>query len=358
MRIKVYRAATIALAMAEIRDALGLDALILSTATLDGGVEVTAALETEDEPGLLSPLHGVMPVDPRWDEAIGMRPVPDRPWARHNLPADLAAALGHEPVEAACARLFRFGRIPISSGDAPTMLVGPPGVGKTLTIAKLAARLVLDGHTPMVITADEQRAGAVEQLAGFTRLLGLTLIAAGRPETLGRALARRAAKAPVLIDAPGLDLQDPGQHRLMTDLLSVSGAKPVLVLAAGGDPCEAAEIAMDHASTGARHLLATRLDRNGRLGGILAAARAADLILTEAGTSPSVADGLEPLSAGCLSLRLCRDRGNVTPVRPQRDVAFDDGGDAPRADPLAIHIAAQAGAARASSRPTFWKTLP
>lgn len=358
MRIKVYRAATIALAMAEIRDALGLDALILSTATLDGGVEVTAALETDDEPGLPSTLDGVLAMDPRVDQAIGIRPIPDQPWARHNLPADLVAALGHGSVEAACARLFRFGRIPISSGEAPTMLVGPPGVGKTLTIAKLAARLVLDGHTPMVITADEQRAGAVEQLAGFTRLLGLTLIAAGRPETLGRALARRMVKAPVLIDAPGLDLQDPAQHRLMTDLLSVSGANPVLVLAAGGDPSEAAEIAVDHAAMGVRHLLATRLDRHGRLGGILAAARAANLILTEAGTSPSVADGLEPLSAGRLSHRLCRDRGSVGAVLPRRDAPFDDGGDAPHADPLAIHIAAQAGAARASSRPTLWKTLP
>ncbi len=71
------------------------------------------------------------------------------------------------------------------------MLVGPPGAGKTLTCAKLAARHVLRGAAPGVITADGQRAGASAQLAAFTGVLGLTLAVAPTPATLGKALARR-----------------------------------------------------------------------------------------------------------------------------------------------------------------------
>ncbi len=363
MRIKVYRAATVALAMAEIRDALGLDALILSTTSRDGGVEVTAALEIEDEP-TLSPFLSVpdmLAADAPTDGGPGSRTLPDRtpadPWARHNLPRELAAALRQEPAERVCARWFRFGALPIAGGQPPTMLVGPPGVGKTLTVAKLATRLVLSGQHPLVITADDRRAGAVEQLAGFTRLLGLTLIAAGRPDSLGRALERRDGDAPVLIDAPGLDLQDPAHLDLMNDLLTVSDARPVLVLAAGSDPLETAEIAADHARLGARHLLATRLDRAGRLGGILAAAKAGDLMLTEAGTSASVADALERFSPAGLAHRLCPDRPLETSAAPDA-MPRVIGGQAGPPGTLALHIAAQAGAARAAKRPIFGKMLP
>lgn len=355
MRIKLFRAATVALAMAEIRDTLGLDALILDTAKVDGVVEVTAALEiVEDESETFSPLPGVIAFG---DEDLPVQPAvrhpPARPWSRHNLPAELDQALMHEPAQAACARLLRFSPLPLGTGAPPVMLVGPPGAGKTLTIAKLATRLVLDGQMPMVITADEQRAGAVEQLAGFTRLLGLTLIAAGRPETLSRALARRAPGAPVLIDAPGLDLLDPAHNALATELLAAAGACPVLVLPAGIDPVEAVETAQACASShDVRHLLATRLDRQGRLGGILAAARAADLALTEAGISSAVANGLEPVSAEFLARRLSpvavmpgeHQRLGTESARPRLHVL-------PSSNALAAHIAAQAGA----SRTAIWK---
>ena len=49
MRIRIFRATSLADAMAQVRDELGLDALILGTETRAGLVEVTAALETEDE---------------------------------------------------------------------------------------------------------------------------------------------------------------------------------------------------------------------------------------------------------------------------------------------------------------------
>ncbi len=362
MRIRIFRAASLADAMAQVRDELGLDALILGTEARAGLVEVTAALDTEDEPepaARLDPLPGLalagLPPD--------LLPVPRaaEPLLRHKLPPALLSALGDGPLEAACSRLFRFSRLPLDADGPPLLLAGPPGSGKTLTVAKLATRLVMEGHRPLVITADERRAGAIEQLAAFTRLLGLTLIAAGRPDMLARALGRREALSPVLIDAPGLDLLDPAQDALQGELIAASGACAALVLPAGLDPAEAEDVAHAHALHGVQLLVPTRLDRAARLGGVLAACHGAGLALTEAGIGTDVADGLARLTPVTLAARLAavvppRGEASVPPSRqpmplPDQTVAQPQ----PAAmghGALSLHIAAQAGVHRLPSRKT------
>ncbi|WP_419727861.1 hypothetical protein [Lichenicola sp.] len=377
MRIRIFRAATLAGAMAQVRDELGLDALILTTSSQGGVVEVTAALEPEDEPDPPALSGPAPPLDvqvtrepaPAYHASAPLQsgsPLQDT-LGRHGLPPSLLAALRQGPLEAGCSRLFRFTRLPLDADAPPLLLAGPPGAGKTLTVAKLAARLVMEGHRPLVITSDEQRAGAVEQLAAFTRLLGLTLIAAGRPEMLERALQRREPLSPVLIDAPGLDLLDPAQAEQLACLVSASGARLALALPAGLDPLEAVDIAMAHAGLGADLLVATRLDRNGRLGGVLAAAQASDLALTEAGTGPGIADGLAQLTPMSVATRLgatesarapTRAPGNVSPGMPAMTRRAPLDPPAPRdgliGGTLALHIAAQTGA----SRLPLWKTNP
>jgi flagellar biosynthesis protein FlhF len=160
----------------------------------------------------------------------------------------------------------------------------------------------------MVVTADGKRAGATEQLAAFTRLLGIDLIVASHPVTLGRALARRQDAAPVLIDAPGCDPFDPAQVEELAALAATASAMIVLVLPGGMDPAEAADLAAAYAAAGASQLVATRLDLARRLGGILAAAAAGRLALTEAGIGAGAADGLVPLTPAFLAERLLQTR--------------------------------------------------
>ena len=219
----------------------------------------------------------------------------------------------------------------------------------------------MEGYRPLVITADEQRAGAIEQLAAFTRLLGLTLIAAGRPEMLARALARREALSPVLIDAPGLDLLDPAQDALQGELIAASGACPVLVLPAGLDPAEAEEVAAAQALHGVQLLVPTRLDRTARLGGVLAACHGAGLALTEAGVGTDVADGLARLTPVTLAARLAaivpthRQAPIVPPLQPppaQVLAGIQAQPDTARHGALSLHIAAQAGIHRLPFRKT------
>lgn len=319
MRIRIFRAPTLAEAMAQIRSELGPDALILSDRSRDGFIEVTAALETNDVPELRAPAQPKIGLDdlepfsvpsprPR-ASSISREPAAreaglDSTLAWHGIPPALIAALRTGSIEQACARTFRFTTLRIGPEDAPLLLAGPPGAGKTLTVARLATRMVLAGEQPMVITADGRRAGAVEQLAAFTRLLGLTLVAANTPAMLARALERRVADQPVLIDAPGLDLDDPAQAEILQALLAASSAAMALVLPCGLDPNEAQEIAGAHSALGAQALIATRSDPARRLGGILCASASAGLPLAEVGIGSAAADSLVPLTPAFLAERL------------------------------------------------------
>jgi flagellar biosynthesis protein FlhF len=291
MRLKLFRAPAMAAAMAQVRAELGPDALILGTRRIASGVEITAALEPDDP---LPP----SPPDPARLAALQF----------HAVPATLQASLQAGALDAALAEALSFDTLKLAAEASPLLLSGPPGAGKTLTVARLATRLVLAGTMPMVVTADGKRAGATEQLAAFTRLLGIDLIVASHPVTLGRALARRQEAAPVLIDSPGCDPFDPAQVDGLAALATTASARIVVVLPGGMDPAEAADLAAAYAAAGASQLVATRLDLARRLGGILAAAAAGRLALTEAGIGAGAADGLVPLTPTFLAERLLQTR--------------------------------------------------
>ena len=289
MRMKLYRAPSMAEAMAQVRAELGAEALILATRRVAGGVELTAALEAE-------PSIAAVPPD-----GARMRLLE---W--HGVPSILAERLATAPLAAAFGQVLAFETLDFGPDQPPLLLAGPPGAGKTLTVARLATRLVMGGTKPLVITTDGQRAGATEQLAAFTRLLGLTLIVASHPATLARALLRRQPGCPVLIDAPGADPFDPAQRDEVTAFAVTASAHIALVMPAGLDAFEAADLAEAFAAAGATLLVATRLDMARRLGGIVAAAERGALRLAEAGIGPGAADGLVPLSPSLLAQRFQR----------------------------------------------------
>ena len=112
----------------------------------------------------------------------------------------------------------------------------------------------------------------------------------------------------MLIDAPGCDPFDPAQVEELAALAGTASARIVLVLPGGMDPAEAADLAAAYAAAGATQLVATRLDLARRLGGVLAAAAAGRLALTEAGIGPGAADGLVPLTPALLAERLLQTR--------------------------------------------------
>lgn len=299
MRLKSYSAVTMSEAMAMVRAELGDDAIIVSTQRASGGqgVRITAALEEHvSDQEIAEVLSGspLSPVNETIRDCLVYHGVPPRLCERM-----LAAARSIDTTDATMAtagamdELFTFAPLPSRKSPTPVMLVGPPGSGKTITVAKLAARARLAGRTVTVITADSVRAGAMEQLSAFTSILGVELKKARGASSL-EAMAAEAAQTSdlVYIDTPGLNpfsSEDIGYLNTLTHAVSVEA---VLVLAAGGDPMEATEVAEIFAQAGATRLLATRLDMTRRLGAVLAAADAGQFMFSDVSINPHVANGL------------------------------------------------------------------
>ncbi|MCC6163547.1 MAG: hypothetical protein IT182_09380 [Acidobacteria bacterium] len=86
---------------------------------------------------------------------------------------------------------------------AMNMFVGPPGVGKTTTIAKVAAQARARGERRFrLVAADGYRVGAVEQLCMYADIIGSPCVVARTPKEAVAAV--EASALPTLIDTPGL----------------------------------------------------------------------------------------------------------------------------------------------------------
>lgn len=307
MRLKSFSAPSMAEAMALLRHELGDDAIIVSTQRANGGkgVRITAALEVHDAEEAIGDLFA--------DSGSRAADLVRDALLEHGLPQRLVERLSNaarsteltDPTLACAAALeagFTFAPLPEQAAPHPFMLIGPPGVGKTVTVAKLATRAVIRGRQVGVITADYQRAGALEQLAAFTRILRIDLGSVRSPEALQREIERLAPSTDIMfIDSPGLNPFKQGDMDFLKELAEAAEVEPILVMAAGGDAAEAAEMAESFSAVGATRLFATRLDMTRRLGAIMSAADAAQLMLCDASSTSRVANGISPLSPVALA---------------------------------------------------------
>lgn len=305
MRLRTYTAPTMTEAMALVREELGEDAIIVSTKRGAGGKGfcITAARESIDaDDALLAAFEGEDAPPPpdvpaTLRQALAFHGVPGPLTER--LVAAAASLHGDDPTLALAGAFdaaYSFAPLPSRGGGKPLMLVGPPGGGKTLSVAKLATRAKLAKLPVEVITTDTVRAGAVEQISAFTRILKAELKTADRAETLRKAVHSAQAKAVVLIDTPATNPFNDAEMDRLESFIAAVAAEPILVLAAGGDALESAEIGAAFADVGATRLLATRLDMSRRLGGVLAAVDAGRLRFSEVSITPQVASGLSPIN--------------------------------------------------------------
>ncbi len=103
-------------------------------------------------------------------------------------------------------------------------LVGPTGVGKTTTIAKIAARYVMShgAENLAFITTDSYRVGALEQLKVFGSILGVSVHAVKDQNELQLTLEHLKDRYTILIDTPGLCQRDPRVDAQMAMLAQVN----------------------------------------------------------------------------------------------------------------------------------------
>lgn len=319
MRLKSFYAANMKEAMQLVKDTLGEDAVIIGTKEeKGGGVRLTAAIEQEMDVfnDLPEPMN--LGIDDNEDafaedwfhedgndeEGIIVEHLTDV-LLRHGVPEDVmdhiiscATIVGASDPKAAMMaaleHIFGYRPFPVKAYKKPIMLIGAPGAGKTLSAAKLAAKAVMNDLKVVVITTDTIRAGGVEQLESFTKILKAPLLEAETHEELKVALleAENYNVDQIIIDTAGMNPFDPDDMKRTAKMLSTGNIEPVLVMPAGGDAAESGEIARVFSTLGAKWMLPSRLDIARRLGGLLEAAHQGGLSFADASHSSKVADGL------------------------------------------------------------------
>lgn len=299
-----------------VRDSLGEDAIIIATREEKGGksVRVTAAIEEDRAIAFELGKGGAAAAEDDWlqydDENSDDNNLSEAiidVMLRHAVPEDVmdhivscASVMDIEEPSVALVgaldTLFNFTPLPTKAYKKALMFVGPPGAGKTLAVAKQAARGVMSGLNVAVITTDTVRAGGVEQLGAITKVLEIDLTKAKNAAELSRTLKDVSGADQVIIDTSGLNPFDTPQMKELAKLIVAGDIEPVLVLPAGLDANESGEMARVFAALGVHRILPTRIDIARRLGGLLAAAHQGNLAFADFSNTEKVADGLQALS--------------------------------------------------------------
>lgn len=141
-------------------------------------------------------------------------------------------------------------------------LVGPPGGGKTTTLAKLAAHIKLRKRKRVaLLTLDMHRLAANQQLERYAELVGVPLETAQTESGVEQALERLPPTDCVLIDTSGVGLREQGRLGRVAALLRAARADEVhLVLPASTAVRAQVRIAAAFAPLGASRVVLTRLD--------------------------------------------------------------------------------------------------
>lgn len=307
MRLKTFNAKTMKEVMTQVREEMGPDAIIVSIdqSTKIRGIRVTAAVEgTIHKPDngpanniTLKTLHN--DEDPRPFDLAELTAV----FSYHGLPFDLASRLQdavtanvaeslNEALALGLEMVIRLSPLSVPQ-VAPIMLIGPPGAGKTVSCAKLAAEAMLNGHSVRLITCDTVKTGGVQQLRHLAEKMQLGVEVAKDEKALKRLMSKDIEADITIIDTAGTNPFEVEELQSLAHLVKTADAEPVVVMTAGLDPQEAGDIAEIFASMGAKRLLVTRLDAARRFASLLTAVRGGRLSLAALGQSPYVADGLQ-----------------------------------------------------------------
>ena len=189
------------------------------------------------------------------------------------------------------------GPIQLAPARGPTIiaLVGPTGVGKTTTIAKLAANFCLREHRSVgLITVDTYRIAAVEQLKTYAQIINVPLEVVVTPEELQEAVQRMSGRDVILIDTAGRSQRDETKiEELKRFFAQVRPHEVHLVLASTCGEAVLTEAIDRFSVVGVDRVIFTKLDEALGFGVVLTCLNRAEAKLSYVTTGQDVPDDIE-----------------------------------------------------------------
>ncbi|AXH15754.1 flagellar biosynthesis protein FlhF [Malaciobacter mytili] len=179
-----------------------------------------------------------------------------------------------------------------------TMMVGPTGVGKTTTIAKLAARYAYklgQNYKVGIVTLDSFRVGAIEQLQAYTNIMRLPLEIVKNPEDLIEALLRLKDCNYIFIDTAGSSQYDVDKIELINEYQNRVDELPIekiLVLPANVKQSDLLEVYTNYSRLNIDYLTFTKLDETRSFGNLISFAHKTKKSITYFSVGQNVPDDL------------------------------------------------------------------
>ncbi|OOG26203.1 flagellar biosynthesis protein FlhF [Thioalkalivibrio denitrificans] len=407
MKIRRFFAQDMRQALRLVRDEQGPDAVILSSRKVEGGIEIVAAVDYDqelvmrmaaeqgepreplrkpqpealltavaDEPEMLEPVS-----EPPRPDPVQARPaMPEVVWSQdptlvamqreieglrgmlqdqlasfawndfrrrepervqiirrlvrlgldETLSREIAAEVRHVTVPDRAWREALYGlarRIPVEDekildGDGVIALVGPSGVGKTTTIAKLAARHIRrhGKHSVALVTTDAYRIGAYRQLQTFGQILGVPVHLAETGRQLGDILMGLGDKQRIFVDTAGMSQRDVRLVEELSGLADIARLRTLLVVAANAQQAVLEETFDAFGHLPLTGTVLTKVDEAASLGPVICALHGGNLPLVYVSEGQRVPEDLQParvqrLVSRAVSLAAERRTRGATPGR-------------------------------------------
>ncbi len=339
MHVKRFYQPTVREALAEVRAQLGPDALVLSTelvpapgwrgwlgrrivrltaaAERPGAVAEAAAPSAPEAPALSAPRTPMTPRRHRSPDDSARAGVIARLVAA-GMDTSLAESVAARMTDAECRggsdkalrRALAAALEPFSGAPADyercEVFVGPPGVGKTTTIAKIAAQeRVRHRRALNLVSADGFRAGAIEQLRSYAEVLTVPFRAARTADELQQALAH--ARNPILVDTPGRSASDNEATGMFDVLCRRRHVRTHLVLAADTSVSTARRVFDRYAPLSPSRVVITKLDECDSITPLLTVIREQGLPVSYLTTGQRIPEDLWRATPASLAAALLRE---------------------------------------------------
>lgn len=330
MHIKRYTARTMTEAMALIKSELGDDAVILANRRIESEngeelIEVTAATDTPTHPTKTAEIPAKkfekIPEDfPEMaKDASDLQKLLDKHGILPNISKKIDNAVkalaetGFDDLDTLDMVLGKM--IPFES-PAKTIekgkihiFIGPTGAGKTTTLCKLAASKKIDRHSIAMISLDNQKIGAYEQLSIYANALGEEAFMVGTSDDWANIKDHIQNKDYIFLDTPGMNVFNGEQVvklKRKIEALNLGAFSVHLVLPASLNPLEMAAMPAAVASLHPQSILFTKFDETTYLGGLTNVAVTSGLKICYVTDGTSVPDDIVELDASMLAEKLMR----------------------------------------------------